>query len=67
MDRVISTDHILCSFFNHSRRGIGNRIKGEVIEVSERGALVLDEFEGLDKEGEYKRISITVENRKRIL
>ena len=58
------TDHVPILV---DRRGIGNRIKGEVIEVSERGALVLDEFEGLDREGEYKRISIAVKNRKRIL
>jgi len=53
------TDHVPILV---ARRGKGNKIKGEVIEVSEKGASVLDEFEGLDKEGEYKRISIAVEN-----
>ena len=58
------TDHVPILV---DRGGIGNRIEGEVIEVSQKGARVLDEFEGLDKEGEYKRISIAVENRKRVL
>ena len=55
------TDHVPILV---DRRGQGERVEGEIVEVSEKGALVLDEFEGLDQEGEYKRINIDVVNRK---
>ena len=55
------TDHVPILV---DRRGLGERIEGEIVEISEKGAKVLDEFEGLDQEGEYKRINIDVVNRK---